>query len=180
MMKGLAAVSVAATLFQPQAAGAWSCVGADEVHAFTLRHLQSSLMVAALSCNQRDAYNDFMTRFQGPLADGGRLLIAYFNRAGGGKIGLNRYVTDLANTAGLDRAADPQGFCEKTWEIFWNLQQSPETLRAVADMYMAATADRPAVCTAAEEQRNARKTVKTAATREAVAAAETLPAVGGR
>jgi hypothetical protein len=179
MMKGLAALSVAATLFQPQAASAWSCVRADEVHAFTLRHLQSSLMVAALSCNQRDAYNDFITRFQGPLADGGRLLIAYFNRAGGGKLGLNRYVTDLANTAGLDRAADPQGFCEKTWDIFWNLQQSPETLHAVADMYMAATTDRPAVCTAAEE-RNVRKKVKTAATREAMATVETTPAVGGR
>ena len=39
------------------------CASDDEARGFVLRHLQSKLMVAALSCNQRDAYNTFMQRF---------------------------------------------------------------------------------------------------------------------
>jgi len=220
--KGLAGLFVAAALFQPQAAQAWTCVRAEEIHAFTLRNLQSALMVAALSCNQRDAYNGFMTRFQSPLADGGHLLTAYFNRTGGGKIGLNRYVTEVANNAGLDRASDPQAFCTATWNMFLDLEQSPEKLHAMADIYTAASSDRPPVCTVAEDRKarpakavaphapatkpamakaSADKTATvaqpavvtvsptvatvpskktTAAKRDAVAAAETLPAGGGR
>src|SRR5882724_5487439 len=83
-----------------------SCVRTDEATAFSLRHLQSRLMVAALSCNQRDAYNTFVTRFQSELSDGGRNLISYFDR-NGGKTALNSYITEIANAAGLDRASDP-------------------------------------------------------------------------
>ncbi len=120
-----------------------TCVKSDQATAFSLRHLQSRLMVAALSCNQRDAYNAFVTRFQPELSDGGRALIAYFDRRGGAKA-LNAYITELANAAGLDRASDPHGFCEQTWDVFLSLHDAPENLALIAQSnVMHATATPP-------------------------------------
>ena len=90
-----------------------TCITAEEATAFSLRHLQSRLMVAALACNQRDAYNNFVESFRPPLADAGADLISYFQRTGGGQNALNRHVTELANVAGLYRAENPEGFARK-------------------------------------------------------------------
>jgi len=142
----LAALAAAVIYAGPTLAA--GCMQADEAVAIPLRHLQSRLMVAALSCNQRDAYNTFVLHFQPQLAEGGRRLIAYFQRAGGGSSAMNAYVTEIANAAGLGRAANPQGYCSKTWELFWALEQAPERLLALAAENMMETAHLPETCVA--------------------------------
>jgi hypothetical protein len=163
----LAAALTAFAAFSTPAFAA-TCLRSEEASAFSLRHLQSRLMVAALSCNQRDAYNAFMTRFQPELSDGGRNLITYFDR-NGGKTALNSYITEIANAAGLDRASDPRGFCEQTWDVFMSLQEAPENLSMIAQsnvMYATAT---PPTCQPDTPLVAAAK-MKAAATRKRVAA----------
>src|SRR6202012_1793278 len=106
----------------------------------------TQLMVAALSCNQKDAYTTFVQHFQADLADGGRKLANYFDRVGGGKPALNAYVTEIANAAGLNRASDPHGYCEKTWALFLSLEQAPERLLAYAEQSIMSAVHGPAAC----------------------------------
>lgn len=124
-----------------------TCATVQEAAAFSLRHLQSRLMVAALSCNQRDAYNNFVETFRPPLADAGAGLISYFQRSGGGQTALNRHITELANVAGLYRASDPEGFCRETWNMFLLLEDEPNKLesQAVAQVMKEAGAPTPCV-----------------------------------
>lgn len=125
-----------------------TCVTAEEATAFSLRHLQSRLMVAALACNQRDAYNNFVEAHRTSLSDGGEDLISYFRRTGGGQPALNRHVTELANVAGLHRAEAPEAFCQETWNMFLLLQDQPEELVATAVEHMLEDAGYPKLCVA--------------------------------
>lgn len=146
---GAAAVCGLAVTALPARAGDLStCVTAEEATAFSLRHLQSRLMVAGLACNQRDAYNNFVESFRPPLADAGADLISYFKRTGGGQTALNRHVTELANVAGLYRAEDPQAFCEETWSLFLLLEEEPAELETQAVAHMLRDAGAPALCAA--------------------------------
>ncbi len=146
---GMAAVCGAAGAALPVRAGDLSaCMTAQEARAFSLRHLQSRLMVAGLACNQRDAYNNFVEEFRPPLADAGADFIGYFQRTGGGQTALNRHVTELANVAGLQRASDPQAFCEETWSMFLLLDEEPSALEAQAVAHLMKDAGAPALCAA--------------------------------
>lgn len=146
---GAAAVCGIMTAAVPARAGdLTTCITAEEATAFSLRHLQSRLMVAGLSCNQRDAYNNFVEAFRPPLADAGADFIAYFQRTGGGQTALNRHVTELANVAGLSRAENPDGFCQETWNMFLMLQEEPSALEPLAISHMMHSAGAPALCAA--------------------------------
>ena len=147
---GLATVlSVAVVTADSKAADNFLCVTADEANAFDLRHLQSRFMVAALACNQRDAYNKFVTRFRPNLMDAGGLLIRYFKRTGGGPAAVNRQMTALANAAGLRRAENPTSYCGKTWNLYWLLEQTPLDLAKIAATNTIGAVLRPSVCVAA-------------------------------
>lgn len=144
---GAVAVAGIATAAIPARAGDLStCITAQEARAFSLRHMQSRLMVAGLACNQRDAYNNFVESFRPPLADAGSDLIGYFQRTGGGQTALNRHITELANVAGLYRAENPEGFCEETWNMFLLLEEEPSELEAQAVAHMLKDAGAPALC----------------------------------
>lgn len=144
---GAAVVCAIGTAAVPAGAGDLSiCITAEEARAFSLRHLQSRLMVAGLACNQRDAYNNFVESFRPPLADAGADLIGYFQRTGGGQAALNRHVTELANVAGLHRAEDPEGFCQETWSMFLLLQEEPAELEEQAIAHVMKEAGAPALC----------------------------------
>ncbi|MBM3514835.1 MAG: hypothetical protein FJX59_14155 [Alphaproteobacteria bacterium] len=97
-----------------------------------MRHLQSPLVVAALSCGQQQAYNSFVTRFQPELAAQGQRLIGYYQKSKNGVDSLNKAVTALANAASKLRAEDPQVFCTATWNLFWSLGREPDRLPAAA------------------------------------------------
>ncbi len=146
---GAAAVCGAAGAALPAQAGDLSaCMTAQEARAFSMRHLQSRLMVAGLACNQRDAYNNFVEANRSPLADAGADFIGYFQRSGGGQTALNRHVTELANVAGLQRASDPQAFCEETWNMFLLLEEEPSELEAQAIAHVMKDAGAPVLCAA--------------------------------
>ncbi|MGE4065057.1 MAG: hypothetical protein AB7E79_16955 [Rhodospirillaceae bacterium] len=143
---GAAAVCAAMPALPAYAGDLSICMTRQEATAFSLRQLQSRLMVAALSCNQRDAYNNFVETFRPPLADAGAGLISYFQRTGGGQTALNRHITELANVAGLYRAEDPEGFCQETWNMFLLLEEDPAALEAQAVAHVMEDAGSPALC----------------------------------
>ena len=141
----LAAALVLTAASAAQAAEAWPCATSEEAAAIRLRHLQSRLMVAALGCNQQDAYNGFVEHFRSDLVVAGGRIADYFERRGG-QFALNRHVTELANAAGLSRAEDPDGFCKTTWQLFWNLEQDPPALVRIAEVNVLPAVQQPMTC----------------------------------
>ena len=95
---------------------AQACLGVvapEHTLALSVRTLQSDLMVAALSCNERDRYNAFAVQYRGKLQKYGGELKAYFNKLHGDSATreINSYVTDLANYAAVRHAQDRNAFC---------------------------------------------------------------------
>lgn len=133
------------TAAAPKQAAKQMCVSADEATAFRLRHLQSRLMVAGLSCGQKDAYNTFVNTHKITLGDYGPHLIKYYNRTGG-QAALNKYVTDLANAAASIRSDDPVAFCTHTWSMFLGLAETPDELLNVAAANPLPAVSQPAPC----------------------------------
>lgn len=85
-----------------------------------VRILQSDLMVAALTCDDRDRYNSFVHKFRPALAGHGKALQGYFQRTHGkgGKSALNKYVTTLANEASTRRLAMGTAYCSLARQLF--------------------------------------------------------------
>ena len=77
------------------------CAAPQEQAALEARVLQSELMVAALTCGERNRYNAFVRKFEEPLVVHGRSLKAFYARSYGqqGEAELGRLVTRLANDA---------------------------------------------------------------------------------
>ena len=66
--------------------------------AFNIIGLKSALMVAALSCNQQQRYDAFMTQFQPHILTEQHVMDAYFRRMGrSGQTNEDTFVTLLAN-----------------------------------------------------------------------------------
>ena len=128
------------------AAETLACASLEESAAFRMRHLQSRLMVSALSCNQQAAYNTFVEHFRATLVDSGSRLNDYFQRVGGGQSALNRHITDLANAAGLSRAENPDTYCKEAWDVFWNLEQNPQLLTRFAEESLFTVIAQPKSC----------------------------------
>ncbi len=81
--------------------------------AFNVIALKSALMVGALSCNQQDRYDQFMTRFQPHILAEQHVMDAYFKRADGYRTGQaeeDSFVTQLANNQALSGNGDGN-FC---------------------------------------------------------------------
>ncbi|WP_425407245.1 hypothetical protein [Hwanghaeella sp.] len=82
--------------------------------AKAVRFLQSELMVAALACDARQQYGNFVQRYKVSLVSSGRDLKNHFEKAHGQKKGfaeLNRFVTRMANKASGRMASFGAGFC---------------------------------------------------------------------
>jgi len=91
-------------------------LSAEEKEAIAFRHLQTELMVAALSCGRQEyhsKYNTFVLRYRPAFKRNGRTLRAIFKRnyGNGGKRRLDSYVTRLANEASV-RSMQRSEFCE--------------------------------------------------------------------
>jgi len=95
----VAMTAIALGMALPSAAQAASCAAANEESALQVRVLQTELMVAALTCNQRTDYNAFITRFQPQLSVQGKLMQAFFDRkyGSGSAKAMNGFVTRIAN-----------------------------------------------------------------------------------
>jgi hypothetical protein len=98
---------------------AQSCVQPSEHVAFEVRALQSQLMVAALSCNQDNAYNAFVRKFQSDLAGSYNTIQSHYRRGGAnGQRNLDQYITQLANAHSQDGIRQGSHFCPNITPLF--------------------------------------------------------------
>jgi len=81
--------------------------------AFNVIGLKSALMVGALSCEQQDKYDTFMTQFHTHILADQHMMDAYFRRTGGrnGQTSEDQFVTLLANNQSVSGIADGKTFC---------------------------------------------------------------------
>jgi hypothetical protein len=111
---------VAGLLSVGVAAAATPCARPADLTAFDVAGLKSKLMVTAITCDQQDLYNQFITRFRADLMTHEHNLNAYFARAFGGRAQHEHddYITSLANT--LSESGIRQGtlFCQQNVGIF--------------------------------------------------------------
>jgi hypothetical protein len=96
------------------------CAHPDDYLALNARHLQTELMVAALSCNANDRYNAFVTKFQTQLLLSNRQLVKFFSRRYGasGANRTNEFVTMIANQSSERSLADVGDFCAAADKTF--------------------------------------------------------------
>lgn len=121
---------VLAMLTGGEAKAAGSCAKADEMAALNSRVVQSWLMLAALTCDERPRYNAFVTRFRSALSGQGAVLRSYFSRAYGdaSESRLNKFVTTVANNVS-DYSHEKSGgtpFCFEARRIFLQAESLPE------------------------------------------------------
>lgn len=135
--------------------------------AVAAKKLQTDLMVAALYCNEKQRYNQFVRRFEPQIAAQGNTLKQLFRQSHGnnGTTELNAAVTRMANEASVRTMADPTGFCVEHGRIFDDvLVVRPQEFSS----YVATVKDRPV---------QANQGVAAVAAPAAVAAAPAPPAV---
>lgn len=111
---GAAFLAIVGAASAAEAAGV--CADRAAKAALEMRVLQSELMVAALSCNERASYNAFVTTFKPFLQDQGARLRTFFTKAygpSGGPYQLNKMITRLANEASQNSIAqDANAYCD--------------------------------------------------------------------
>ena len=97
-----------------------SCARPADKAALDIAGLKSELMVIALSCDARDKYNSFVTRFQRELMTGERGLNAYFARTAGraGRQQHDDYITSLANVQSESGIHRGTFFCKENVGLF--------------------------------------------------------------
>ncbi len=134
------ALSVLSAL--PVRAALPACVSEIEKQAMVVRSFQSYLMVAAVACNQAQAYNTFISKNQRMISTEGATLKAYFRRVyGPGEKPLNDFITALANAWSQIHMSDMSAYCRGTWETMWKLDTGKIQLIDQARL----TASQPAV-----------------------------------
>jgi len=122
MRKGILTGVAGAVLFVLASVPAWSadCLSPKEKSAFSVRFLQTSLMVAALTCGERADYNVFVSKFRRVLVHNGKALKAFFNVRYGkdGPRRLNRYVTSLSNRLSDSTLDHRKSYCSAASQLF--------------------------------------------------------------
>lgn len=100
-------------------AQAAACAASADLTALHMRMLQTELMVAALTCNQRSEYNAFVTRFQPQLGAEGKHLQSYFKQQHGARATreLNDFVTRIANESARRGMVKRGAFCRNAERI---------------------------------------------------------------
>ena len=82
------------------------------------------MMVAALSCDKQDEYNQFMNKYNKKLSKGGSVIKSYFKRVYGDKYEsrLNRFMTGIANKATkASMTGAPDDYCNEIDSAFSEL-----------------------------------------------------------
>ncbi|MDF1747552.1 MAG: hypothetical protein P1V34_01625 [Alphaproteobacteria bacterium] len=133
----VAAVFAASFSLSGIAQACLSTVAPKHTLALSVRTLQSDMMVAALSCNEREHYNAFAIKFRPEIQKQGGALKSYFQSLHGQNATreINSYVTDLANFAAVRQAENRNSFCGGAASAFAALLENPS-----ADLYKIALA----------------------------------------
>ncbi|GAB4154100.1 MAG: hypothetical protein Tsb0016_26470 [Sphingomonadales bacterium] len=104
-------------------AQAANCLTADEAAAERVRRLQTTLMIGALQCRNRDdvkvadIYNQVVRQYGPVISAHNQILTRYFQRTHGSgyQRAMDRHVTAMANVIARAAQKDP-GFCGATAE----------------------------------------------------------------
>ena len=113
MMTGLLAASLATPAFA-------QCMQPAEKPGFDIRALQSQLMVLALTCNQQEDFNRFVTQnrpvLQGAYGD----IQRHFRRVAGGgwQRQIDAYITNTANIHSQAGISQGTLFCQNQVQLF--------------------------------------------------------------
>ena len=138
MKKTLALLSgIVLTLSQPSYGS--QCARSNEKMALDSRALQSQLMVAALSCNQQDLYNEYILKFRSLLERQGQDMTSYFKRvySSNANAEMNRFITNLANASSRQSLrVDDSVFCLTSASMFETiLSNDPQSLLLLAGQW---------------------------------------------
>lgn len=112
------------------------CASDRDIAALDARVLQTELMVAALSCGEKQRYNSFVTSYQAVLADRGQALQQMFRRAHGpaAETRLNAFITKLANDTSQQIRDKGDEYCIFAGELFdETLASSPADLNRLTN-----------------------------------------------
>jgi hypothetical protein len=122
----LAGLTAGQMLIAPLAQAA--CATPAEKPAFDVAGLKSELMVVALTCNERDKYNNFVVRYQPALMSQDRALNSYFRRAFGRAAQKQHddYITQLANTQSETGIQQGTLFCMHNAKLFDEVLALPQ------------------------------------------------------
>lgn len=96
------------------------CAERDDQAALDVRMLQTELMVAALTCNSQDRYNDFVRKFRTELISHGKHLRRFFGNAYGSQSRqkLDGFITRLANKASQRSLVGREDYCPAAEALF--------------------------------------------------------------
>lgn len=102
------------------------CVNESQRSALTMRVMQTELMVAALTCDKSERYNQFVRKFEAELISSGKDLRQFFVNAYGaqGQQKLDRFVTRLANEASQRSLKDRAEYCPSAEAIYSDAMQT--------------------------------------------------------
>ena len=98
------------------------CANQRDMTALKAAAVQQKLMVAALSCNAIQVYNDFVHAYQKELQASDRALQNFFRRVNGatGTADYHAFKTKLANSSSMQSIGDMPSYCAGAKETFDN------------------------------------------------------------
>jgi len=101
-------------------ASAAGCARPEDMTAIKAAAVQQKLMVAALSCNAVQLYNNFVIAYRKELQASDRALQNFFRRLNGatGTEDYHAFKTRLANTSSMQSIGDIAGYCASAQEAF--------------------------------------------------------------
>jgi len=138
-MRKLAKSGVTALMLTCMAGNVWAattnaagCARPEDMTAIKAAAVQQKLMVAALSCNAIQLYNNFVTAYQKELQSSDRALQNFFRRMNGktGTEDYHAFKTRLANASSLQSIGDITAYCASTKEVFETALNSAKTTLA--------------------------------------------------
>ena len=102
------------------AASAAGCARPEDMTALKAAAVQQRLMVAALSCDAAQLYNNFVTAYQKELQVSDRALQNFFRRLNGktGTEDYHAFKTRLANSSSMQSIGDITAYCSSAKEVF--------------------------------------------------------------
>jgi hypothetical protein len=127
MLGKLAVASAMVTTLLTTTSAQAECAKSREYQALSMRALQSELMVAAIACKQKAAYNSYVERFSPVLKTQGAQLQNYFARAYPQKatFQMNQFVTQMANQASrVSLDTEYHAYCKQSEELFAAVNQA--------------------------------------------------------
>lgn len=138
MLRGriFAAIITSIALVIPGLAQAAPCAKQADQTALQVRMLQTELMVAALTCNQRTDYNSFVTRFKPQLSAQGKHLQVFFKTQYGAASSkaLNGFITKIANESSRRGMMKRGAFCRNATRIHADsVKIKPASLTVLAE-----------------------------------------------